>query len=66
MSTLVEIEAAADALPPPQQQELILHLARRLRASGGPLSEPRLFSEQQVKAWLDEDEEDMRQFRAGK
>jgi len=35
MSTLKEIEAAADALPPAQKQELLLFLAARLRAQGG-------------------------------
>ena len=32
MSTLAEIEQAADTLPPEQKQELILFLAARLRA----------------------------------
>jgi hypothetical protein len=30
MSNLAEIEAAVDALPSPQQQELLRHLAERL------------------------------------
>jgi hypothetical protein len=30
MSSIAEIEAAVDALPPPQQQELLRHLAERL------------------------------------
>ena len=64
MSTLDEIEAAADKLPKNQQQELLLFLARRLREAGA-LPEPRLFSEEQLKAWMDEDEEDMRRLRAG-
>ena len=64
MSTLDEIEAAAEQLPKEQQQELLLFLARRLRA-GEALPEPRLFSEEQLKAWMDEDEEDMRRLRAG-
>jgi hypothetical protein len=34
MSTLKEIEAAADALPTEQKQELFLFLAARLRGSG--------------------------------
>jgi hypothetical protein len=66
MSTLDEIEAAAEKLPPNQQQELLLFLARRLREAGGALPEPRLFSEDQLKAWMDEDEEDMRQLRSGR
>jgi hypothetical protein len=31
MSTLTEIEAAVDALPSSQQEELLRHLAERLR-----------------------------------
>ena len=64
MSTRDEIEAAAEKLPKAQQRELLSFLARRLRASEA-LSEPRLFSEEQSKAWMDEDEEDMRRLRAG-
>ena len=64
MSTLDEIEAAAEKLPKNQQQELLLFLARRLREAG-VLPEPRLFSEEQLQAWMDEDEEDMRRLRAG-
>ncbi len=65
MSTLNEIEAAAEKLSREQQQELLLFLARRLREDGGALPDPRLFSEEQLKEWMDEDEEDMRRFRAG-
>jgi len=36
MSTLAEIENAVDALPPPQQEELLRHLAKRLRLQGEP------------------------------
>jgi len=35
MSTLAEIEEAADTLPPEQQQELLLSLATRLHGKGG-------------------------------
>ena len=65
MSSLTEIEAAAETLPSVEQQELLLFLAAQLRARGAPLPEPRLFSEEQLKAWMDEDEEDMRRFDAG-
>jgi len=34
LSTLAEIEAAADALSAEEKQELLLFLATRLRASG--------------------------------
>jgi hypothetical protein len=66
MSSLAEIEAAADALPPKQKQELMLFLAARLRAQGGRMPEPRKFSRQQMADWLAEDEADMQRFRDGK
>lgn len=62
MSTLAEIEAAADALPPEQKQELLLFLAARLRAQGARLPEPRDFSREEMAAWIAEDEADMRRF----
>lgn len=34
MSTLVEIEAAAEALPPEQKKQLIRYLEARLRSAG--------------------------------
>ena len=65
MSTLAEIESAATALPAREKAELLLFVAGQLRAEGAPLPEPRLFSPEQLQAWMDEDEEDMRKFRAG-
>jgi hypothetical protein len=65
MSTLDQIEAAAAQLPRAQQQELLLFLARLLREAGAVLPKPRLFSEEQLNAWMDEDERSMRAFRAG-
>jgi hypothetical protein len=66
MSTLAEIEAAAGALPPEQQQELLLFLAVRLRAQGTGLPDPRKFSREQMAAWIAEDEADMGRLREGK
>jgi len=66
MSNLAEIEAAVDALPPEQKQELILFLAARLRAQGAQLPEPRKFSREQTAAWIAEDDADMQRFREGK
>ena len=63
MSTLSEIEAAADALPPAQKQELMLFLATRLRADGATLPEPRLYSCDEIARWIVEDEADMRRFQ---
>lgn len=47
MTTLDEIEAAVDALPPEQQQELIAHLVAKLRPAKAE-SVPRLTPEQRV------------------
>ena len=65
MSTLAEIESAADALPPEQKQELFLFLAARLRGAG-QLPSPREFSREQIEAWIADDEEGMRGFREGR
>jgi hypothetical protein len=65
MSTLAEIESAVTALPAREKAELLLFVAGQLRAEGASLPEPRLFSPEQLQAWMDEDEEDMRKFRAG-
>ncbi len=64
MSNLAEIEAAADALPAEQKQELMLFLAARLRGQGGRMPEPRMFSREQTAAWIAEDEADMQRFYA--
>lgn len=65
MSTLAEIEAAADTLPAEEKQELLLFLATRLRAPGARPPEPRKFSQEQMAAWIAEDEDDMRKLREG-
>ena len=65
MSTLAEIEVAADALPPEEKQELILFLATRLRNSGANLPPPRKFTKEQVAKWIAEDEAEMQRFREG-
>jgi hypothetical protein len=65
MSTLAEIEAAADALPAEQKQELILFLAARLRAGASELSPPREFTREQIEKWIADDEEGYRRFLAG-
>ena len=62
MSTLVEIEAAADSLPVEEKEQLLLFLAKRLRSTGAVLPEPRQFSRQEIAEWIAEDETDMRQF----
>lgn len=65
MTTLPEIEAAADALPQQQKQELFLFLATRLRADASQLPAPREFSREQIDAWIADDEAGMRRFQAG-
>ena len=62
MTTLSEIEAAADALSVEQKRELLLFLAERLRAERAPLPEPRRFSREQIRDWLAEDEADTKRF----
>jgi hypothetical protein len=66
MSTLAEIEAAADTLTSEEKQQLLLFLAARLRANGAELPEPRKFTREQMAKWIAEDELDMKLFREGK
>jgi hypothetical protein len=63
MTTLTEIEAAADALPSEQKQELFLFLAARLRAGPTQLPAPREIEREQIEAWIADDEEGMQRFR---
>lgn len=58
MSTLLEIEKAADNLPADEKQKLLLFLAARLQAEGKVLPIPRQFSSEQVSSWIAEDEAD--------
>jgi hypothetical protein len=62
MSTLSEIEEAADALPAEEKQELLLFLAARLRAQGVARREPRQFTREKIDSWIEQDEADMRRF----
>lgn len=66
MSTLAEIEAAADALTPGQKQELLLFLAARLRAERAGLPEPRKYPREEIESWIARDEADMKRFHEGK
>lgn len=63
MSTLAEIEQAAEKLPPQQKQELMLFLGAKLRVERAGLPEPRQFSREQVQSWVAEDEADLKRFR---
>jgi hypothetical protein len=66
MGTLPEIEAAIEALPPADKQELLLFLAARLREQAGDLPAPRKFSACEVQTWIDEDDADLERFRNGR
>lgn len=65
MSTLAEIEMATEALPPEQQQELLLFLATRLHGRGGALPPPRDIPREQIEKWLADDEAGHQRFLAG-
>jgi hypothetical protein len=65
MTTLTEIENAVTGLPAAKRTELLLFVAESLRNEEAPLPEPREFSAEQLRAWMDEDEEAMRRFQAG-
>ena len=65
MSTLAEIETAAEALPPQDQQELLLFLATRLHAAGGALPPPRDIPREQMEKWIADDEAGHRRLLAG-
>lgn len=60
MTTLGEIEAAAERLSAEQKGELLLFLATRLRAGRAALPEGRDFSTEQITAWVAEDEADFK------
>ncbi len=62
MSTLTEIETAADGLPDVEKEELIRFLAIRLR-KGRTTAQPRIYSEEELAAMLAEDEADGARFR---
>jgi hypothetical protein len=65
MSTLSEIEAAVEALPPKEQQELLLFIAARLHGTGGALPPPREISKEQIESWIAEDEAGYARFLSG-
>lgn len=64
MKTLVEIERAVEELSSGEKTELLLFVAQRLREEQAPLPEPGDFSDEQLRAWMDEDEKAMRRFRS--
>ena len=65
MSTLAEIETAADSLPSEQKEELLRFLAMRLRRER-TLPTPRVYSDEELAAMLAEDEVAGARFRQGR
>jgi len=62
MSTLAEIETAADSLSSEEKEELLRFLAMRLRGNRG-LPKPRIYSDKELATMLAEDEADGEVFR---
>ena len=65
MSTLAEIETAADSLPSEEKEELPRFLAMRLRKERA-LPKPRLYSDVELAAMIAEDEANGDNFRRGR
>ena len=67
MSTLTEIEQAADVLPSDQKRKLAWFLLTRLRAEGDSELPPvRDIPREQIEKWIADDEAGYRDFLAGK
>ena len=64
MSTVQEIETAADRLPVEQKEGLLRFLAIRLRKDRAQ-PQPRLYSQEELSSMLAEDEADGERFRKG-
>jgi hypothetical protein len=65
MSTVQEIETAADLLPVEQKEELLRFLAMRLRKERTQ-PQPRVYSSEELAAMLAEDKADGERFRQGR
>jgi uncharacterized membrane protein len=65
MSTLAEIEAAAEALSPEDKEHLLRFLARQLKTDR-PQTAPRVFSNEELATMLAEDEADLKALNAAK
>ncbi len=62
MTTLAEIQAAIDALPASQTQDLLVYVAARLKVMGAALPETHMLSPERMIDWMAEDEAAMRRF----
>lgn len=65
MSTLAEIENAADSLSAEEKEELLRFLAMRLRKERSS-SKPRIYSDEELAAMIAEDKADGERFRQGR
>jgi hypothetical protein len=65
MSTLAEIETAADSLSSEEKEELLRFLAMRLRKDRA-MPKPRIYSDQELASMLAEDEAGGERFRQGR
>jgi hypothetical protein len=65
MSSLLEIEEAADVLPVEEKKELIAFLLTRLRGVGDELPPVREIPKEIIDMWVADDEEGYRKFLAG-
>ena len=65
MSTLAEIETAADSLPNEEKEELLRFLAMRLRKER-TRPQPRIYSEEKLAAMIAEDEAGGERLRQGR
>ena len=65
MSTLAEIETAADSLSSEEKEELLRFLAMRLRKDRA-MTQPRIYSDEELASMLAEDGADGERFRQGR
>ena len=65
MSTLLEIETAADSLTSEEKERLLRFLAMRLRKERAS-PKPRIYSEEELAGMIAEDEADGERFRQGR
>ena len=65
MSSLLEIEEAADVLPIEEKKELVAFLLTRLRGVGAELPPVRDIPKETIDRWVADDEEGYRKFLAG-
>jgi len=65
MSTLADIENAADSLSVEEKEELLRFLAMRLRKDRA-LPKPRIYSDKELATMVAEDESDGERFRQGR